>query len=88
MIDWKDEEGAPGGWGGGAEAARDPWAEDPDAWRRGGVRDRIAWGPGDTDDVWRGSAHFREWPVWDAGPEYHMWKRMAEQDDAITDDEE
>jgi hypothetical protein len=82
MIDWNDEDGgAPGGWGGGAEQAREPWLEDADAWRGGTTRDRLRWDPdGDGDERWRGDAHLAEWPVWDAGPEYYMWKRRAEQD--------
>lgn len=90
MIDWNDEDGsAPGGWGGG-DRTREPWLEDADAWRGGTTRNRLPWnitGARDDDDRWRGDAHLAEWPVWDAGPEYHMWKRLAEKDLEINDDD-
>lgn len=42
-----------------------------------------AWSPelsfGDPD-AWRGDVHLDEWPEWSAGPEYRMWKRLAEGD--------
>ena len=60
--DWQDEE---------PEEPR--WSEelsfgDPDAWR-GGAYDsaQYAWQQDDT-----------EWPEWDTGPEYQMWKRLAD----------
>ena len=69
------------------------WAEepDPDGWRDD---DHEMWSPelsfGDADawrgdspvdvEPWRGSVHLEDWPVWNAGPEYYMWKRLAEND--------
>lgn len=60
--DWQDDE---------LEEPR--WSEelsfgDPDAWR-GGVY-ATAQDDWQTDDV--------EWPEWEAGPEYQMWKRLAD----------
>jgi hypothetical protein len=43
---------------------------DPDAWR-GTVHP-------DADAAWRAELHFPEWPEWTAGPEYLMWKKLAE----------
>ena len=64
--DWHDE-----------DAATEPqWSAelsfgDPDAWR-GADADP-------ADDAWRGDQPVvQEWPEWDAGPEYQMWKRRAE----------
>ncbi|HEY7877569.1 MAG TPA: hypothetical protein VIC55_05060 [Gemmatimonadaceae bacterium] len=45
---------------------------DPDAWRStdaGLVNE--TWGDDDTAAV-------DGWPEWDAGPEYRMWKRLAD----------
>jgi hypothetical protein len=41
---------------------------DPDAWR-GDAHASL-------DDFWRGDEHAEEWPEWNAGPEYRMWKRI------------
>jgi hypothetical protein len=67
-------------------------AEEPDSdgWRG----DDATWSPelsfGDADawrgdsptnpEAWRGTMHLEDWPVWNAGPEYHMWKRLEEKD--------
>lgn len=45
---------------------------DPEAWR-GDLYDPLA-----EEAAWRGDVHLHEWPVWNAGPEYHMWKKRAE----------
>jgi len=63
--DWQDDE---------PEEPR--WSEelsfgDPDAWR-GGVYDT-------AQDTWQ--RNDTEWPEWDAGPEYQMWKRLADDDE-------
>jgi hypothetical protein len=55
---------------------------DPDAWRGDAHAslDDSAWrGAGEHaagDDFWRGDEHAEEWPEWNAGPEYRMWKRI------------
>ena len=60
----------------------DPWSDswspdsslgDPDAWR-GHVHL--------SDESWRGDEETVEWPHWDAGPEYRMWKKLAEDDES------
>src|SRR3989442_15486943 len=48
----------------------DDWADDNDAWR--GELHR------DPDDRWRGLEHIADWPEAQAGPEYWMYKRAAE----------
>jgi len=60
--DWQD-----------AEPEEPRWSEelsfgDPDAWRGG--EDDTAYDAWQRDDT--------EWPEWDAGPEYQMWKRLAD----------
>ncbi|HEX5437949.1 MAG TPA: hypothetical protein VFW98_12365 [Gemmatimonadaceae bacterium] len=46
---------------------------DPDAWRDD------AQGEDASDaDAWRGDIHLPPWPEWNAGPEYRMWKEIAE----------
>jgi len=59
----------------GDEPAEQSWSVehplgDPEAWR-GGAADEDA-------DAWRGTEPPSEWPEWDAGPEYQMWKRKAD----------
>ncbi|HEX6809634.1 MAG TPA: hypothetical protein VF118_16730 [Gemmatimonadaceae bacterium] len=61
--DWQDD-----------ESEEPQWSEalsfcDPDAWR-GGVYDA-------APDAWLRDDD-SEWPEWDAGPEYQMWKRLAD----------
>jgi hypothetical protein len=56
---------------GDADAWKGDAAEGPDAWPAGSLSD---------SDAWRGTLHLEDWPVWNAGPEYHMWKRLAEDD--------
>jgi hypothetical protein len=56
------------------DAGEQPWSPelslgDPDAWRGGASPDA---------DAWRGTVHLGDWPEWNAGPEYLMWKRIAE----------
>lgn len=63
-----------GGWDDG-EATESSWSPelsfgDPDAWRgESGARE---------DDAWRGDRHRAEWPRAFVGPEYLMWKRLAD----------
>ncbi|HEX5409227.1 MAG TPA: hypothetical protein VFW89_05605 [Gemmatimonadaceae bacterium] len=55
---------------------------DPDAWRgeAHAPLDDSSWrGEAEQpagDDSWRGDEHGEEWPEWNAGPEYRMWKRI------------
>ena len=82
-CDWK-------GWG--ADPADDePWAADADAWRgdvhgtderwRAGVPDAARSADADAaDHTWRGDLHLEDWPEWDAGPEYLMWKTLRDRD--------
>lgn len=78
MIDWSEDGSA--AWGGAAEETREPWATDAEAWRQGCRREGA--GDGDVADGWRGGLHYDDWPEWSAGPEYHMWRRLAENGDA------
>jgi hypothetical protein len=59
----------------------DGWADD-DAWSPElSFGDADAWRGEDAhqdSEAWRGTIHLEDWPVWNAGPEYHMWKRRAE----------
>jgi hypothetical protein len=65
MSDWNDDgEGAPDGWLPGGDDAPAGWLGSH----------------GDDDDAWRGDAHAGDWPEWNAGPEYHMWRRLAERE--------
>jgi hypothetical protein len=63
-----------GGWEDG-ESNESSWSPelsfgDADAWRGGsGARE---------DDAWRGDQHRKEWPRTLVGPEYLMWKRLAD----------
>jgi len=47
----------------------DDWADDEDAWRGDLHRDA---------EPWRGEEHVADWPEAQAGPEYWMYKRAAE----------
>ena len=49
----------------------DDWADDEEAWRGDLHRD--------TEDHWRGQEQVADWPEAQAGPEYWMYKRVAEQ---------
>lgn len=44
---------------------------DPDAWRGS---EAVA------AEHWRGDLHAEDWPEWNAGPEYLMWKRLADEE--------
>jgi hypothetical protein len=70
--DWKQHDGPE--WE--DDSIEDRWSpdlqeSDPDAWRGGAPADA---------DAWRGEAHQADWPAWNAGPEYLMWKRIAEEE--------
>jgi hypothetical protein len=67
-----------GGWEDG-ESMESSWSpelsfEDADAWR------------GESDqsdaDAWRGDQHTVDWPRTLAGPEYLMWKRLADSEES------
>jgi hypothetical protein len=70
FTDWHDPEEHEHEWA--DESARPPehLLGDPDAWR-GDVHESLA-------EPWRGTVHLEDWPEWTAGPEYLMWKRLAE----------
>ncbi|HVE79718.1 MAG TPA: hypothetical protein VNA89_12675 [Gemmatimonadaceae bacterium] len=71
-----------------------PEAADADAWRGELHRQDEAWrapvSPTDEscqtaptaeqepEREWRGDLHLADWPEWDAGPEYRMWKKLSE----------
>lgn len=80
-MDWKDREGQGGEWG--DEGWDDDSWDSNGAWPGDSLADGEAWrGCGSVDDdAWRGDAHSGEWPEWNAGPEYQMWKRLADDDD-------
>lgn len=72
-------------WDGAADGAegQDDWLDgewDPDPSTRG--EDDAAWrdalGEWAQDEAWRGDEHMADWPEWSAGPEYLMWKRVAD----------
>ncbi|HYU90810.1 MAG TPA: hypothetical protein VE966_10225 [Gemmatimonadales bacterium] len=48
----------------------DDWADDEASWRGDLHRD--------AEDHWRGQEHLADWPEAQAGPEYWMYKRVAE----------
>lgn len=46
-------------------------------------RDEDQWEDSDdADDSWRGDEHLDDWPETLAGPEYWLWKKDREDDDA------
>lgn len=53
---------------------------DDESWRGDVHRPEDSWqGVADGDDQsWRGEVHFRDWPEMLAGPEYWMYKKLAE----------
>jgi hypothetical protein len=57
----------------------DDWADDAEAWRGDLHRDAETWRADPSNDPWRGREHLAEWPEAQAGPEYWMYKRAAEQ---------
>lgn len=69
-----------GGWEDG-ESNEHPWSPElsfgtPDAWRGEP-------GSADADDAaWRGDQHTADWPESFAGPEYLMWKRLADSEES------
>lgn len=78
MFDWNDaEQDGPVEWSeeltfGDPDAWRgESHAEDPSAWRESAPLDAEAWGA-EPDEL-------EDWPVEQAGPEYHMWKRLADE---------
>ncbi len=56
----------------------DEWADDDEAWRGDLDCDAEPWRAGPSDDRWRGQEHIADWPEAQAGPEYWMYKRAAE----------
>ena len=82
-CDWK-------GWDRDPADDDEPWAGDADAWRggvhgddecwRAGVPEAAARSADDADHTWRGDLHLADWPEWDAGPEYLMWKTLRDRD--------
>ena len=65
-----EDDGPESEWSAGSGWSPELSLGSPEAWRGD------SWA--DTDESWRGDAHLVDWPVWDAGPEYFMWKRLAE----------
>jgi hypothetical protein len=70
FSDWEDDDGPEAEWSAGSGWSAELSFGDPDAWRGRACAD--------VNEAWRGGVHLVEWPVWDAGPEYFMWKRLAE----------
>jgi hypothetical protein len=73
---------------GGASRDGDAWRgeihSESDAWRASIPAESESWrntaGNADTSEVaWRGELHLEDWPEWDAGPEYKMWKKLKDQ---------
>src|SRR5207249_1133952 len=62
---------------GGGVGRPDEWADD-DAWRGDLHCDAEPWRAGPSDERWRGQEHIVDWPEAQAGPEYWMYKRAAE----------
>lgn len=69
IDDWRGSRGSFEPWRG--EQTEELSFGDPDAWR-GDVHPQSGVTP------WESADSASEWPVWDAGPEYHMWKRLAD----------
>jgi hypothetical protein len=68
--DWED-----------GESEEHPWSPElsfgtPDAWRG------EAGSPDADDSAWRGDQHAADWPETFAGPEYLMWKRLADSEES------
>jgi hypothetical protein len=55
----------------------DDHGDDEDSWR-GELHVAALWRPELDDASWRGEEHFADWPEAQAGPEYWMYKRAAE----------
>ena len=69
--EWKDEESANDA--GPAEGWSPEFSlGDPEAWRGESPPD---------PEAWRGDQHLVDWPVWDVGPEYRMWKQREDSDE-------
>ena len=56
----------------------DDWADEDEAWRGDVDRPTESW-RADPSDRWRGQEHLADWPEAQAGPEYWMYKRAAEE---------
>ncbi|HXY29485.1 MAG TPA: hypothetical protein VEI06_02155 [Gemmatimonadaceae bacterium] len=69
---WQDPEDAGEAWRGDQHQAPELAYGDVDAWRG---EEHL-----ESEDPWRSSSDANEWPEWDAGPEYHMWKKRADED--------
>jgi hypothetical protein len=74
-----------GGSGGDADGWRGETHRDSDAWRTSLPPESESWrgstdSRGGSDVGWRGEVHLEDWPEWDAGPEYKMWKKMKDHD--------
>jgi hypothetical protein len=92
--DWNDrEDNEPEAWRSDVDSWRGTDASpDPNGWRGDLHSDSDAWRtslPEETesrsgstesapDHGWRGEVHFEDWPEWDAGPEYKMWKKLKD----------
>jgi hypothetical protein len=55
------------------------WADDDEAWRGDLHLHAEPWRAEPGDDRWRGHEHIADWPEAQAGPEYWMYKRAAEE---------
>ena len=55
------------------------FAQEREAWRGDVHRDAEPWQADPGEAAWRGGEHFADWPEASAGPEYWMYKRVAEQ---------
>jgi hypothetical protein len=63
---WRGELHRPDeGWRGPTSGADESWRVPPPS-------------PSETEGEWRGEVHLADWPEWDAGPEYRMWKKLSE----------
>ena len=74
LSNWEDDDGPESERSVGSEWSPELSFGDPEAWR-GNCR-------AETGESWRGDVHLVDWPVWDAGPEYFRWKRLAEGGDS------
>jgi len=55
------------------------FAPDREAWRGDIHLDDEAWRGGPNAEGWRGEEHFADWPEQSAGPEYWMFKGLADE---------
>jgi hypothetical protein len=82
---WRGGGGTAGGMGRDADGWRGELHSESDAWRASLPVESESWRGGASDGegsevAWRGEVHLEDWPEWNAGPEYKMWKKLKDHD--------